>query len=61
MRIYINEIANQAVNFHKTHIFLEVQVLYHLEVSWYKKASLFLAVSVGTCERILCLDFIFLS
>lgn len=61
MRIYINEIIKKAVNFHKTRIFLEVKVLYHLKVSWCKKASLFLAVSVGACERILCLDFIFLS
>lgn len=61
MRLYINEMIKKAENFYKTCIFLEVKVLYHLKVSWYEKASLFLAVSAGTCERILCLDFIFLS
>lgn len=61
MRVYINEMIKQAVNFYKTGIFLEVKVLYHLKVSWCEKASLILAVSAGTRERILCLDFIFLS
>lgn len=61
MGVYINEMIKQAVNLHKTCILLEVKVLYHLKVSWFEKASLFLAVSAGICERILCLDFIFLS